>query len=547
MEDIYRRFVRDRRDHATFADLSYRSKKQILHETMSGDINSLGHQLNRFSERNRHFRDFTLYSLISTIKEIIACFPVYRTYVTPGEAVAEDDRGYITEAVRCARRRATGVSPMVFNFVAELLLKQTKLRSSEECEELARFIGKFQQITSPVAAKGIEDTALYVYNRLLSLNEVGSDPTVFGLEPSAVHEWMTERQRAWPTALSATSTHDSKRGEDVRARLNVLSEIPGAWKAAIAKWRAVNRKFKTEINGRPAPDANEEYLVYQTLVGSWPFTLAPEDEAAFRDRISGFIVKALREAKVNSSWLNPDEEYESAVTRFAAAIMDRRRGAPFRDAFLPFHARVADLGIYNSLAQLAIKITAPGIPDFYRGTEFWDLNLVDPDNRRPVDFAERQRVLATLHDCGGRVAVDVDELLASRRDGRIKLFATAKGLAVRARFRDVFERGEYVPLQTFGLRKDCAFAFERRLGETSVVTCVPRLIVSLVPDAAAPPIGAVWGDTEVELSSGAPLRNIFTDATITPDPAGDRWTVPAAALFDRLPIAVLASCAPAQA
>ncbi|HMD34311.1 MAG TPA: hypothetical protein VKH42_05060, partial [Vicinamibacterales bacterium] len=390
--------VRDRREYGTFDDLSYRSKKLILHETLSGDINSLGHQLNRFSERNRHFRDFTLYSLISTIKELIACFPVYRTYVTPDEPVADHDRRYITDAVRCAKRRTAGVSPMVFDFLAQLLLKQTKLASSAECEELARFIGKFQQITSPVAAKGIEDTALYVYNRLLSLNEVGGDPTVFGLEPSVVHEWMRERQRSWPTALSATSTHDSKRGEDVRARLNILSEIPGAWKTAVAKWGAVNRKFKTLVNGRPAPAANEEYLIYQTLVGAWPFDLQPEKERAFGERIANFLVKALREAKVHSSWPNPNEEYEGAVLKFAAAVLHPHRGAAFREAFLPFHARVADLGIYNSLAQLAIKVTAPGIPDFYRGTEFWDLNLVDPDNRRPVDFAERERMLSRLHD-----------------------------------------------------------------------------------------------------------------------------------------------------
>ncbi|HYM23880.1 MAG TPA: hypothetical protein VEU08_11740, partial [Vicinamibacterales bacterium] len=517
-----------------------RSKKEILHETMSGDINSLGHQLNRFSERNRHFRDFTLYSLISTIKEIIACFPVYRTYVTADEAVSDRDRRYITDAVRCAKTRAPGVPSMVFDFIAQLLLKETRLSTREECEERARFIGKFQQITSPVAAKGIEDTALYIYNRLLSLNEVGTDPTVFGLEPSAVHDWMVERRRRWPAALSTTATHDTKRGEDARARLNVLSEIPGAWKAAIARWRAVNRRFKSDFNNgarRLAPDANEEYLIYQTLVGAWPFAFTPPDgEASFRERIGKFVVKALREAKVHSSWLNPDEEYEKAVLRFTAALLDKKRGASFLHSFLPFQARVAELGIYNSLAQLAVKVTAPGVPDFYRGTEFWDLNLVDPDNRRPVDFAARRCALGRLTD-----ASDLTELLRHRADGRVKLFVMTKALETRARLRNVFEQGDYVPLQTAGARKDCVFAFARTLPDgRAAMTCVPRLVASLLPDAANPPIGAaIWSDTRIALPSGARLRNIFTNDELTPENGDGGWTIPASAAFDRFPVAVL--------
>jgi (1->4)-alpha-D-glucan 1-alpha-D-glucosylmutase len=354
---------------------------------------------------------------------------------------------------------------------------------------------------------------------------------------------MRERQRQWPTALSATSTHDSKRGEDVRARLNVLSEIPGAWKTAVAKWRAVNRKFKTEVNGRPAPDANEEYLIYQTLVGAWPFDLRRDQEPAFAERIANSLVKALREAKVHSSWPSPDEEYEGAVLKFAASVLHPHRGAAFREAFLPFHARVANLGVYNSLAQLALKITAPGIPDFYRGTEFWDLSLVDPDNRRPVDFAERERTLSRMHDCGSRVAVDPDELLAARSDGRVKMYAMARALAARARFRELFEHGDYVPLETSGLHKDCAFAFARRLNDTSVVTCVPRLVTALVPDAA-PPLGPVWADTQVELPIGGSLCNVFTGATVTPEPAGDVWTIPASTLFERFPIAILVPSRP---
>ncbi len=339
---------------------------------MSGDINSLGHQLNRFSERNRHFRDFTLYSLISTLKEIIACFPVYRTYVTGHQPVSRHDRRFITEAVRNAKRRTPALTTLVFDFIEHLLLQETPIATTEECEERSRFIGKFQQITSPVAAKGIEDTALYIYNRLLSLNEVGSDPTRFGADPAAVHAWLADRQERWPHALSALSTHDSKRGEDARARLNVLSEIPGGWKTAVTMWRTWNRRHKTELAGGAVPDRNEEYLIYQTLVGSWPFDAGEQGGEAYRRRIQDFLIKALREAKVHTSWLVPDEEYEAAVLRFVESILDRRRSTLFLPSFAAFVSRVAELGIYNSLSQTLIKITAPGVPDFYQGTELWD-------------------------------------------------------------------------------------------------------------------------------------------------------------------------------
>jgi (1->4)-alpha-D-glucan 1-alpha-D-glucosylmutase len=525
MDDIYRRFVHDR---ASFAEIAYRSKKMILHETMSGDINSLGHQLNRFSESNRHFRDFTLYSLISTIKEIIACFPVYRTYVTAHEPVSSHDRRFVTEAVRGARRRAAIATPVVFDFVERLLLKQTPSTQAEDCAEQARFIGKFQQITSPIAAKGIEDTAFYVFNRLLSLNEVGADPTRFGMAPSDVHAWLASRQRRWPAALSATATHDTKRGEDVRARLNVLSEIPGAWRSAVIKWRALNRRFKADVRGATAPDANEEYALYQTLVGMWPFEA--EAAGAVRERLGKFAMKALREAKVHTSWVAPDEEYEAAVVGFVDAILDTRRNNAFLQSFQPFQARVAELGIYNSLAQVVIKIAAPGVPDFYQGTELWDLNLVDPDNRRPVDYQKRRRVLTSLTP-----ETQAEQLLETRATGDIKLFVMRRALEARARLRDVFERGEYVALETTGARRDCVFAFARRDGDNVAVACVPRLVASLVPDAAAPPIGAgTWTDTRIVVPNGT-LRDAFTGATI----AAEDGTVAAAQVFERFPVALL--------
>jgi (1->4)-alpha-D-glucan 1-alpha-D-glucosylmutase len=386
---------------------------------------------------------------------------------------------------------------------------------------------------------------------LLSLNEVGGDPTCFGLEPSAVHAWLGERQRLWPFALSATSTHDTKRGEDVRARLNVLSEIPGAWKAAVLKWRPLTRRLKTPVGGALAPDPNEEYLLYQTLVGVWPFALdenRPVDAAHqpigsdFVERICAYMTKALRESKVHTSWLSPDEEYEDAVQRFVRAVLDPRRAGPFLEAFVPFQARVAELGIYNSLAQLLIKMTAPGIPDFYQGTELWELNLVDPDNRRPVDYAHRRELLEELM-CPNKTdeAAAVAELFAHRKDGRVKMFVTTRVLAARRRLQSVFT-GEYIPLQTAGTRSGSVFAFARRHGSEYAVTCVPRLIASVIPDAAEPALGSVWMDTRVELPEDAPsaFRDVFTGAAIVAERGGTSiTTMPAATLFEQLPVALL--------
>jgi (1->4)-alpha-D-glucan 1-alpha-D-glucosylmutase len=539
IDRIYTRFLRERRDDIRFDDLAYRSKRLVMHETMSGDINSLGHRLNRFSERNRHFRDFTLYSLISTLKEVIACFPVYRSYVTADDPVSPQDRRYIEIAIRTAKQRAPSITPLVFDFIEQLLLKAGNPDSVDEWEMQGRFIGKFQQITSPVAAKGIEDTALYVFNRLLSLNEVGSDPTRFGLEPDAVHAWMGQRQQHWPMALSATSTHDTKRGEDVRARLNVLSEVPDEWRTMISSWRALNRRAKTELNGAAAPDANEEYLIYQTLLGAWPFH--PEDEAAFVPRIKAYLTKAMREAKVHTSWLKPDETYEAAVFAFVDRILDPRR--PFLPAFRPFQARIAEIGILNSLAQLLIKITAPGVPDFYQGTELWDLTLVDPDNRRPVDYALRSRLIAEVTPGRGGHAAMARLLVEQRIHGGIKLFTANQALQTRTAMAPVFRDGSYLPLRIDGPHRHSLFAFARQHEAAVAITCVPRLAVSILGPRSAPPIDLqLWKDTRIQIPHrlGTPaLRDVFTDTLIPLHHSDEGMVLEADRVFAGFPVALL--------
>jgi (1->4)-alpha-D-glucan 1-alpha-D-glucosylmutase len=537
IDRVYQRFVGDRYGRIVFDDLVYRCKKLVMHETMSGDINSLGYQLNRFSERHRQFRDFTLYSLISTIKEVIACFPVYRTYITDSGPLSDHDRRYIARAIRAAKRMSPGLTGLVFDFVERILLHEAG--TPEEREERQRFIGKFQQITSPVAAKGIEDTTFYLYNRLVSLNEVGSNPTVFGIEPEWLHRWMAERRTHWPAALSATATHDTKRGEDVRARINAISELPGEWKAAVARWRALNRRHKIEVNGQPAPDPNEEYLLYQTLVGAWPLEEAAF--ASFRDRVKEYMLKALREAKLNTSWLTPDEEYERAVLTFIDRVLERRR--PFLEAFLPFQQRVAEVGFVNGLAQLVVKCTAPGVPDFYQGTELWDLSLVDPDNRRPVDYERRRALLEESRSVPASIE-RASALVEARQDGRVKLFTVERALAARRAAIGAFGDGEYVALRTTGSHAPNLFAFARVHDQEIAITCVPRLVVSLPGEGRTPPLGReCWADTAVVLPPAigdTRLVHVFTGETISPRSIdGADPCIDAADLFAHFPVALL--------
>jgi (1->4)-alpha-D-glucan 1-alpha-D-glucosylmutase len=534
---VYERFIGSRAKRS-FDDLAYSCKKMVMHETMSGDINSLGYQLNRFSERNRHFRDFTLYSLISTIKEVIACFPVYRTYITDAGPLTEHDRRYVHSAIRSARARSTRLSRLVFDFVERILLHEAGTASGEN-DERQRFIGKFQQITSPVAAKGIEDTALYIHNRLVSLNEVGSDPTVFGTDPERLHQWLADRRTMWPASLSSTGTHDTKRGEDVRARINVLSELPNEWKDAVARWRSMNRRIKSQVSGVTAPDANEEYLIYQMLAGTWP--LDPAYEQDFADRFKKYLMKALREAKVHTNWLTPDEDYERAVAAFVDGLLSPRR--PFLESFRSFQRRVAEIGVVNSLAQLLIKCTAPGVPDFYQGTELWDFSFVDPDNRRPVDYDRRAALLADLTRESPGCCL-VRGLVESRHDGRVKLFTIARALATRNALRETFATGSYVPLRTAGAFADHVFAFARIDNGRAAITCVPRLVASLPGGGSTPPLGRdAWTDTSILLPGDVPatsLVNSFTGHTIAVEcyESGEH-RLHAAEVFAHFPIALL--------
>jgi (1->4)-alpha-D-glucan 1-alpha-D-glucosylmutase len=541
---IYSRFTRNR---DKFAGIVYEKKKLVMQVSMSSEVNTLGHYLNTISEMNRHTRDFTLNSLIKALVEVIAFFPVYRTYTNNYE-VSERDCQFIDHAVSRARRRNPATNASIFEFIRDVL----ELRFYEGMEDDGKrqwldFAMKFQQITGPVMAKGMEDTSFYVYNRLVSLNEVGGSPDRFGVSLEAFHGQNIERWKSRPLAMLATSTHDTKRSEDVRARINVLSEIPGVWREQVLRWSRLNRKNKIVIDGQPVPDRNEEYLFYQTLVGAWPVRCEGEEEyGIFRQRIREYMLKAIREAKVNSSWINPDSTYEDALQYFIDRVLDDVPDNRFLRDFKKFHPLISTCGMFNSLSQTLLKISSPGFPDFYQGSELWDLSLVDPDNRRPVDYGLRAALLDALKQAESRDGSLrlADELVASRDDGRIKLYLIYKALNFRREKRTVFEAARYLPLDTVGHRSDYLCVFERSFDMESLIVVAPRFFAGLVEGSGGLPFGEeVWRDTRVIIpfdGAGNRYRNIFTGEMLSSVSSGGDTVLKAAEILKVFPVGLLA-------
>ena len=539
VDEAFERFTRLR---ASFREFAYRSKQLVLRMSMASELQVLAHGLNRFSERNRHFRDFTFNLLVYAMREIIASFPVYRTYVNSREAdLSAHDRRYIDHAVNEAKRRNPRHPGVVFEFVRGLLLKKADYIPEEDRGEHLKFVSKFQQVTSPVTAKGIEDTALYIYNRLVSLNEVGGEPDKFGVTPEMLHVWLADRARRWPHALSASSTHDTKRSEDVRARINALSEIPSEWRQATSRWARLNRKARTLIDGESYPSRNEEYLFYQTLIGTWPMQhMTDEQEGDYLQRIREYMLKTMREAKVFTSWLSPSEPHENAMMRFVETVLSPAN-VGFRHDFLELASRVARYGVFNSLAQVAIKIGAPGVPDFYQGTELWNFSLVDPDNRRPVDYNTRRALLESLPPVGSDAhAGFISDVLAHPDDDRLKLFATTTMLRARRAAHDVFRCGHYEALAVDGSARDHVFAFARVHGARQIIVAVPRLIAELKPDGSAP-VGDVWGDTRIAVPGGDTrcYKQAFTATCARVVEQSGRHWIRAADAFSQFPVAFL--------
>jgi (1->4)-alpha-D-glucan 1-alpha-D-glucosylmutase len=534
IEQIYARTIRIR---PPFGEVVDACKRLMMETSMASELAMLAHRLNRLSEKHRSSRDFTLGSLTTALREIIAAFPVYRTYVGDDapDSVAARDREYIARAVGTAKRRTSTMAESVYDWIQDVLtLRFPDWATPADRLERLDFVRRFQQITGPVTAKGYEDTVLYRFNRLVSLNEVGGDPSRFGTSLAEFHAANVERQRRSPHALSATATHDTKRGEDVRARINVLSELPGEWRTRLAAWHRLNRKHHTVVDGAPVPGANTEYFIYQTLVGAWPIDFP---------RLRDYLLKAVREAKVHTSWTNPNVRYDEALVKFVSAILDPEVSDRFLEDFVLFHARVAHFGALNSLGQTLVKLTAPGVPDIYQGSELWDLSLVDPDNRRPVDWAERRRLLAELQTAVATVtdrAALAHDLVKDRIEGRAKLYVLHTGLAVRRAHRALFEAGAYRPLEARGAWAEHTCAFARTGGEGVAVTIIPRLLARRGVDAL--PLGPeYWADTRLALPRELTGRyaNALTGERVEVEPVGETATLSLGEVLTAFPVALL--------
>jgi isoamylase len=516
-------------DHRTLAEHIYEAKHHILRYSLASEVNMLARALERIASRNRRWRDFTLISLARALTETLAAFSVYRTYLREGRRPSEQDERRIRDAIRAARRNNPSMSPTVFAFLEEVLLLRTD-ETEEERLEHERFALRFQQLTGPVMAKSVEDTTFYRYHRLVCLNEVGGHPGAFGTSVEDFHRLNAERARDWPLSMTTTSTHDTKRGEDTAARIAVLSEMPHAWRSAVRRWSELAEGARAVVDGAPAPSRALEYLFYQTVVGAWPLGWdgTGPTRAELEERLGAYLLKAAKEAKQQTSWTTPNPAYDEAVGTFVKAMLSD-------DAFIADLRELCELigphGAINGLAQTLLRLCSPGVPDTYQGAELWNQSLVDPDNRRPVDFGRRKAMLARITEARARDPLALArELLASYEDGAIKLYVTHVALLARRARRELFLRGDYEDLPG----GDHAVAFTRSHGDERLVCCVPRLTLARWRGEGGFPLGSTWGDERIRLPYAGRYRDALTGAAI--DVAGD---VRLAEVFAHLPVALL--------
>jgi (1->4)-alpha-D-glucan 1-alpha-D-glucosylmutase len=506
-----------------FGQMVDEAKSRVIETTMASEFTVLSRLLARIAAGHWPSRDYTLDRLRAALELFVRSFPVYRTYDSGGVA-SDRDRSLIAESVETARERWYGSDIAVFDFLRDVLTLDLIApgRTGYSAARVKRFVGKLQQFTGPVTAKAVEDTAFYRHHRLLALNEVGNDPSLPGLSVADFHKAMTLRAQQAPHAMTATATHDTKRGEDSRARIAALSEIARDWSEAVRRWTHLNAGL-IATGKRRTPSRGHEYMLYQALVGAWS---GREITTDFVERLSAYCIKAAREGKQETSWISPNEDYEAGLRRFVGRLLDNGESASFLDEFDRFAQRAMLLGALNGLSQLALKATVPGVPDFYQGTEVWDLSLVDPDNRRPVDFAARARLLAKAQTEHG---VEVEDW----RSGSLKFAVTHRLLQLRAELPDLFLYGDYEPIETFGPHRDHIIAFARALEGKAVIVTLGRQFAMFTDG------GRHWPNCDA-IDAGLVLDRyrIECDALNRRTVVADRL-LPVSAVFAQVPVAVL--------
>jgi (1->4)-alpha-D-glucan 1-alpha-D-glucosylmutase len=523
--DAFERLYRDASGlTGSYERLLEGAKVEITEKNFASELEVLVSDIKTIADASRRTRDYTAFALRRALTEIIAAFPVYRSYLGEGEAAPEDIR-LIEETVQAAKESSALPDRTVHDFIASALLGRVQAGNASD---IRRFRRRFQQLTGPVMAKSLEDTLFYRYGRLIALNEVGGDPGHFGLTPDAFHRLNADRARNWPHAMIATTTHDTKRGEDARARLMALSEMPEEWSKALDLWRETASPHLTRIDDAPAPDANDQVILLQALLGAWPLELLEGTDskqlASFRERMEGYLTKALREAKRHTSWVDPNEDYEAAALKLLGAALDPK--SLFLERFRPLARRLSALGMLNGLSRTVLKTTLPGVPDIYQGTEFWDFSLVDPDNRRPVDYKERAKTLEK--------DAPLDALMESWTDGRIKQRILSILLHDRSESPALYAEGDYRPLEAEGSRSSNILSFVRQRGEDALVVAVPRLWAGLTDGENLFVDATKWGNTTLALPEGR-WRNVITGREI--EATGNRLTI--GDLIGTIPFAVL--------
>ncbi|MFH1440467.1 MAG: malto-oligosyltrehalose synthase [Candidatus Omnitrophota bacterium] len=519
--------------HTSYEDLVCAKKRLIIGKHLAGNIDNLAHLLKRISAKDRYGRDITLYGLRRALVEVMTHFPVYRTYINQ-EIFTENDKSYIKETIAQSRKEIPGLI-YEFNFIEKFLLLEFHDSLSErERQEWINFVMSFQQYTAPLMAKGFEDTILYTYNKLISLNEVGGNPNLFGYLPEEFHRFNKQRIESFPYTVNATSTHDVKRGEDIRARINVLSEIPREWQDCLKSWSKLNQIRKKKANNINMLDENDEYFIYQTILGAFPFE--HEQIPNFIERMKEYVIKAVREAKVHTAWIKSDTDYENACLNFIGAILNNSEDNKFMQAFMPFQKKIAHYGVFNSLSQVFLKLTCPGVPDFYQGAELWDLSLVDPDNRRLVDFNKREIFLNEIKSRLNNPLDLINELLLDKQDGRIKLYLIYSLLQARKQRQDFFQNAAYIPLEVEGAYKNNIIAFARKYNNDCAIFAAARFFTSLVKEDALPLGIQVWADTNIIIPKE--LANSWKDVIIKQN-IDNMEKLPAGKLFEYLPVCFL--------